>query len=253
MKYLKKFNEELKPGTYFSAARKLAKIDAGRSAKLKEWGQKMETREELQKWKESLQVHSPFGIFKITVKNPKTGKNFTADFAIDLNFDELAFEDSYEYEKEKSEGDILDLNIPFFIGIIPTSEETMNLCNEIMPEAEFGNGFYWGMCLSLGFDIIGGKVQFKKFELDSYDSGLSGEVSLADRASAGKFKTLLVNIFSNPNFNYPSGYTDAASIYEKLEQVILIRQSFSSDWGFALEHVAEFIKTISPNTLYKAI
>ena len=253
MKYLKKFNEELKPGTYFSAARKLSKIDAGRSAKLKEWGQKMETREELQKWKESLQVHSPFGIFKITVKNPKTGKNFTADFAIEFNFDELAFEDSYEYEKEQSEGDILDLNIPFFIGIIPTSEETMNLCNEIMPEAEFGNGFYWGMFLSLGFDIIGGKVQFKKFELDSYDSGLSGEVSLADRASAGKFKTLLLNIFSNPNFNYPSGYTDVEYLYQKLEQVICIQQAFSSEYGFELKDVADFINQQSPNTMYKTI
>ena len=78
MKYLKRFNEELKPGTYFSAARKLTKLgDAGRASKLKEWGEKIEIKDNLIKWKENLQTYSPFGIFKLNIVNPKNGKKLT--------------------------------------------------------------------------------------------------------------------------------------------------------------------------------
>ena len=107
--------------------------------------------------------------------------------------------------------------------------------------------------LGLIKEVVKNEVIFKNFVLDDYDENLSGNVSFADRASAGKFKNLLKSIFSNPNLNYPSGYTDADSIYQKLEQVILIRQGFSSDYGFELKNVADFINTQSPNTMYKTI
>ena len=82
---------------------------------------------------------------------------------------------------------------------------------------------------------------------------MSGEIAFADRASANKFKTLLKKIFTNPELNYPSGYTDVNSLYEKLEQVILVQQGFSADYGFDLKSVADFINTISPNEMYKTI
>ena len=122
-----------------------------------------------------------------------------------------------------------------------------------MPESEFGNGMYWGMCFGIDFKVQNGEVILDKFSLDDYDDNLSGNVSFADRASAGKFKNLLKSIFTNPDLNYPSGYTDADSLYQKLEQVILVQQGFSSDYGFELKNVADFINTISPNTMYKTI
>jgi len=254
MKYLKRFNEELKPRTYLSAAKKLTAIGhTDRANALKDWAGETEKREEITKWKEQLQNYSPFGIYKMNVVNPETGEKLTADFALDVNFDELAFEDSFEYEKEKDPNNVSGVNIFFFIGLIPTSEELIKKCEEIMPEPEFGNGMFWGMCFGIDFKVQNGEVIFDKFSLDDYDDNLSGNVSFADRASAGKFKNLLKSIFTNPDLNYPSGYTDADSIYQKLEQVILIQQGFSSDYGFELKNVADFINTQSPNTMYKTI
>jgi hypothetical protein len=124
---------------------------------------------------------------------------------------------------------------------------------EIMPEPEFGNGFFWGMCCSIDFKVEKGQVVLEKFNLNDYDDNIAGNVSFADRSSANKFKTLLKNIFSNPDLNYPSGYTDVEYLYQKLEQVICIRQALSSDYGFELKHAADFINQQSPNTMYKTI
>ena len=178
---------------------------------------------------------------------------FTADFALDISFDELAFEDNFEFEKEKDPNNINDVSLSFFIGLIPTSEELIKKCEEVMPESEFGNGMFWGMFFNIDFKVQNGRVILDKFGLGDYDEGLSGNVSFADRASAGKFKNLLKSIFTNSDLNYPSGYTDVNSLYEKLEQVILIQQSFFSDYGFELKNVADFINTQSPNTMYKTI
>ncbi len=254
MKYLKRFNEELRPRTYLSAAKKLTAIGHNdRANTLKDWAEETEKREEIVKWKEKLQEYSPFGIYKVNVVNPESGEKFTADFALDVNFDELAFEDSFEFEKEKDSNNIDGVSIFFFVGLIPTSEDLIKKCEEVMPESEFGNGMFWGMSCGIDFKVQKGKVILEKFILDDYDYGLSGNVSFADRTSAGKFKNLLKNIFNNPDLNYPSGFTDADSLYQKLEQVILIQQSFFSDYGFELKNVADFINNQSPNTMYKTI
>lgn len=254
MKYLKKFNEELRPRTYLSAAKKLTAIGhTDRAKKLKDWAEETEKREEVQKWKDNLQDYALFGTYKMNIVNPETEEKLTADFYLDLSFDELAFEDNFEYEKEKDPNNIKDVSMFFFIGLIPTSEETLRKCMEIMPEPEFGNGMFWGMSCGIDFKVEKGQVLLEKFALDDYDDSLSGNVSFADRASAGRFKTLLKNIFSNPELNYPSGYTDVEYMYQKLEQVILVQQGFSSEYGFDLKDVADFINQQSPNTMYKTI
>lgn len=254
MKYLKKFNEELRPRTYLSAAKKLTAIGhTDRAKKLKDWAEETEKREEVQKWKDNLQDYALFGTYKMNIVNPETEEKLTADFYLDLSFDELAFEDNFEYEKEKDSNNIKDVSMFFFIGLIPTSEETLRKCMEIMPEPEFGNGMFWGMSCGIDFKVEKGQVVLEKFALDDYDDSLSGNVSFADRASAGRFKTLLKNIFSNPELNYPSGYTDVEYMYQKLEQVICIQQGFSSEYGFELKDVADFINQQSPNTMYKTI
>ena len=254
MKYLKKFNEELRPRTYLSAAKKLTAIGhTDRAKELKDWAEETEKREEVQKWKDRLQDYGLFGTYKMNIVNPETGEKLTADFYLDVNFDELGFEDNFEYEKEKDPNNIKDVSIFFYLGLIPTSEETLRKCIEIMPEAEFGNGMFWGMSCGIDFKVEKGQVVLEKFALYDYDDSLSGNVSFADRASAGRFKTLLKNIFSNPELNYPSGYTDVEYMYQKLEQVICIQQGFSSEYGFELKDVADFINQQSPNTMYKTI
>lgn len=267
MKYLKRFNEELKPQVYRSAARsilqsklpptgpgELTKIIRSpekpksvsddtwqRVTKLRSHADEMERKQELIKWKDTLQDYLLFGTSKLKITNPENNEELVGDFALYINFDELAFEDSYEYERQNADGKIKS-SIPFFVGIIPTSEELIEECDEVIPEPEFDNGFYWGMCVAIHFEIDGDNLTFTGLDVDDYDSGMTGEVSFADKPSARKFLLLLKNMFSNPDLNYPSGYTDETNAYKKLEQVILIRQAFSTDYGFRLEQVADFIQ-----------
>jgi hypothetical protein len=252
MKYLKKFNEELDSNTYMRASRKLDKLGhIDRASNLKNWSNEIERRGELTKWQSRLKEYSPFGIYKINIVNPSSDKKIIEDFALDVNFDADSFEDNFEWMKESDQN--LQSSIILFIGLIPTSEEVLKKCEGVMPQAEFGNGMFWGLTCAIEFEIVNEQVVIKEFNIDDYDEGLSGHVSFANRTSANKFKTLLKNIFTKPDLNYPSGYTDADSIYQKLEQTISIRQSFSSDYGFELKSVADFINTISPNEMYKTI
>ena len=237
MKHLKKFNEELRPQTYMSAARKLDKLGhTDRANALKDWARETEKKEEMIKWRDRIQDYAQFGTFKFTIKNPETNETLTGDFHLDVNFDDMAFSDEPES------------GITFFLGLIPTSEDLIYQYMELCPDYDFGNGFFWGKIFNLEYEL-GDTVVFTKWNMWDYDDEMNGKVNFADRASANKFKSLLIQIFSNPQLGYPSGYTDADDLYEKLTNTILAENSFSSDYGFKLEDAAEYMRTISPNLL----
>jgi hypothetical protein len=244
MKYLKKFNEELKPQTYKNASRKLTKMGhTDRAKKLSDWADKREGDENLVRWGKNIEEFSKFGKFSIKVTNPETNESFVGDFYLDIIFDELGFIESV--------GDS-DVGIWFHIGAIPVDESVMENCKRVMPEPDFYNGFYWIFAMGINYEIKDNKVELVKFYLDAYDDSLTGEVSLSDRGSAGKLRNLLIKMFSDSSFEYPSGYTDANTIYEVFERSILSESGFSSDYGFTLEEVANYMRTISPNTMYKS-
>ena len=252
MKYLKRFNEELKPTTYSSAARKLKKLGhIDRSLELINWAEQIENRENLLKWKDNIDKYSQFGTFKLTIKNKQLSK-ITGDFHLAVIFDADSFVDNYEYEREESP-------LPFKssiwlpIGIIPANEETLNNCLKVLPDTDMGNGFFWGMSITIGIKIDSYKVEFASFEILDYDENVSGNISFSDRQSAGKFKNLLKNIFSDPDLNYPSSRSDVPYLYQGMELTILAECGLSSDYGFSLEKIAQFINTISPNIMYKSI
>jgi hypothetical protein len=238
MKYLKRFNEELRPQTYMSAARKLDKLGHHDRAKvLKDWAREVEMKEEMIKWKDRIQDYAQFGTFKMSIKNPDTGETLTGDFHLDISFDEMAFSDEPES------------GISFFIGLIPTSEDLIHQYMELCPDYDFGNGFFWGKIFNLEYEL-GDTVTFTKWNFWDYDDG---KITFSDRGSANKFKTLLIQFFTNRDLGYPSGYTDVDDMYEKLESCILAENSFSSEYGFKLEDAAEYIRTISPNLLYSTL
>ena len=119
-----------------SASKKLSALGHSDRAKaLKDWASDSEKREELTKWKDHLQDYANFGTFKINIVNPETGEKITEDFALDINFDELAFEDSFEYEAEKDRNNVNGLSFIFFVGLIPTSEEVKEKWKKLSPES----------------------------------------------------------------------------------------------------------------------
>ena len=92
MKYLRKFNEELKPQTYRSAARKLTKLGhTDRAKALTDWSNEVESKEEMQKWRDQLQDYSNFGTFNINIRNTENDEKMTADTTKGWNsmFDKL--------------------------------------------------------------------------------------------------------------------------------------------------------------------
>ena len=248
MKYLKKFNEELKSKTYLNAARKLNKLgDKDRSKKLTEYGLKIEEKENIEKWKKTIDEYSEFGTYKIAIRPPTYEilmDSFIGDFHLAVIFDDCSFMDGLGEDSP---------NIIFYIGIIPKDDETLNMCLKNMPENDFDNGFFWGMFLSIKFDKSSNTIKFTELKLEPYDRGSYGDISIGDRQSAGRFKNLIKNIISNKDLNYPSSMNNTDYMYETLSNTILSEAGLSLDYGLSLDDISEFIGTISPNTLYKTL
>lgn len=256
MKYLKRFNEELSPRIYKSAARKLDKLGhSDRAKELKDWSNKIESDLNLKRWERNVNQYSKFGKVKLNILNEETGKKMTEDFYLDISIDRDSFEDSYLFEGtlEETLGD----DEGYFwlpIGIIPATKEVIEKCEEVMPEPEMiGNGFYWGMSISLKFKIENSTIKMIGYELDDYDPAISGKVSFADRSSANKFKTTLKKMFTDPTFGYPSGYDDIPDFYEMFYNIFGGEFGLTTDYGLSPETIGDFINSLSVNAMYKSI
>ncbi len=255
MKYLKKFNEEYSSQTYGKISRNLLKkandlptstfrersIKSNlekRAKNIKDHSIFIEKIENLNKWKEQLLENSPFGMFNLTIENVETGETLSGEFALSIEFDELAFMDEPEN------------GIGLFVGIIPSSKELALEYMDKFPDSDMGNGFIWSMIVSLKYEISDDKVIMKSFEITDYDSDSNGGAIFSDKESAEKFKTLLKDIFGNKQLGYPSGYTDAVDIYDKLESCILHttdskNNTFGSDYNFKLQNISDFISKLN--------
>ena len=223
MKYLKKFNEELKPQTYRSAAGKLLKqspFNKERADDLRDWADKREMTEDSVKWEQMKQQCSKFGTYKLQIGNNADGTEFVGSFHPFITFERDGFLDEYEYNKEQ--GADFDIPLSLFLGSIPADQETL-----------------------LYFED--GSVKIHDVKIDEYDDSLHGDVAITDRKSAHALKTILVKMFSEPNLGYPSGYNDFDSFYEMFEAKVLAEAGLSSDYGFSMEAIADFLKAVSAN------
>jgi len=243
MKHLKKFNEELKPSTYRRAASKLKKMggfNVDRAKDLTDWADKREADDSIIKWKKNIEEFSKFGKFKLNIAN-----KFIGEFYLDLSFDRDSFLDEYESIRDGN----CEIRLGFFVGAIPADEETRIKTLETVPEDDFGNGFIWSNILSFGITIDPGSYEISDLSFEDYDDTLTGGVELADRASAGRLRSLLVSLFENPNLNYPSGYNDFDYFYDMFETLILAGAGLSSDLGMSMEQLAEYVKKFSASEL----
>ena len=85
MKYLRKYNEELKADTYKSAADKLAKMGhVKRPEELMKWHVVSKQREKEEAKRKALEEASELGTYKMTIDN--RGEKFTGDFYIYFYF-----------------------------------------------------------------------------------------------------------------------------------------------------------------------
>lgn len=253
MKYLKKFNEELSPRIYRNASKKLSKIGhIKRSQALIDWASTQQKKEEFKNWKENIELYKQFGTYKFTIDsnildNDGNIKSLTDDFYLFMSFDSDGFGDIVT--SERAEDSNFSSSFCFYVGIIPTNEETIEKCNKLFKCPEFDNGFYWSNVILMDFEVKGGVVSLNGFEIDNYDENLSGICKIADRKTAVQLKNLLISIFTD-KLNYPSSMTNVNFMYNHLENSILIENSFSSDYGFKIEQLADFVGKLPINSFY---
>ncbi len=246
MKYLKKFNEELNASTYRSAAFKLKKLGEktgnpnhlDRHKELLDWSEKAFDKELLKRWEENKKRFSKFGEFKLKITNKETKKSFIGKFYLDISLSKDSFGEDLEDIRHSGEGYIW---IP--IGLIPIDEETKDHYDSLVPGAECT--YVGGLSITINF-TLDSKIEFTKYDIENYDDSY-GIINISDRASAGKFKRLLVSIFSDPNLNYPAWGYD--SFYDMMN-IGFGSELGPSDYGFQPEQISDFISTISANEMY---
>lgn len=201
MKYLKRFNEELKGSTFRSAATKLKQLGhIRRSQEIESHAIDVEEREERErieqrtKW---LKEQAPFRLQYYKTKYNSATKSHDKDllcegnFYIEPSFDDGWFSDSmYDY---RSDGGRYGLFMYFEFGTTPADVETANTWKSIESKLseEAYDGIYYGTRLGIQVIPEGHAVVSSngKCYWDSRDNDI---FIFANRSEAMRFKKLLI-------------------------------------------------------------
>jgi len=257
MKYLQNFNEELKSSVFRSAARKLRKIlkeqpvlakainAEQRAIELEEYFDKVENRENLERWKKNVETFSKYGEFNIEVSRPGAPliqpKIFS--FYVDLVSDIDMLIDSWDEE----DPDNRQISFGFCLGLIPKTEQD---CQEFIQNfsSEFHNGFFWGLWIHVNYSVEQSVVSFKGLQINDYDT--SPKFQIADRKTAVSLKKLLVSMFDE-SFDYPSGYTDITNMYDKIERETIQNLEIGITYNIDMYKIKNDVKSLPIIDFYK--
>jgi hypothetical protein len=244
MKYLKKFNEELRSQTYLRASykrKKSAEQLTGRNkenalksaADLHDWAGKTELKESYKSWEEKVSIYSKYG----KINGYVAGEPI--DFYYDITFDSMSFSDGFEDEKGKNSNEFSS-SIPLMVWMIPTTKEDVDKCLETLPSDYFGSGAFQTFYINIDFKVENDEVKFEDLVVYTED-----EVGIELTPNAGfKLKEMLVKLFSDKSLNYPSSVNDYATEYENIDATMSIENGMSVDYGFEIKDVANYIKTL---------
>jgi hypothetical protein len=249
MKFLKKFNEELSPYTYKSAASKLKKLGHERRAsELEKWGKELANKESMEKWEINKEKFSKWG--KATIKFLKNKQEvFRGDFYLLFTFDDYAHKDSIGYMKDSSKG-YFDFNISFAVGAIPVDDETLQLCLKNFPDEDFSNGFFWSMWVNIYYKVENERLSFNKITYYPYDESVTLDPHLVDRRGALTLKKHIMACFDE-NDEYPSDDTREAFMYDLVFKTLCQELELTVDYNFHMDRALNDIKGYSHNYFFK--
>ena len=186
MKYLKRFNEELKVSTYKSAADKLTKMGhKRRGAQMLDYATQREKEEERKRLQEIINEMSRFEPFNLIVKgnDERIGKFYIMPSAeIDWFKDTLNdwLWDGMNY----------NLSIPFEFGIMAADDETEETFKDRNWSPEKWNGVSWPS--RMYFSVINtNSPSFEAWDRDVF--------YFATRADAMRFKKMFVDLLEDKN------------------------------------------------------
>jgi len=250
MKYLKKFNEELRPQVYKNAARKLKKIlkekpalgkaigAEERANKLELYSKEVQEKQDIENWKKEVEEFSKYGEFNIEMSTSETPsiKPKVYSFYLDIVMEMEQMIDSWDDE----DPDNRELTFGFCAGLIPKTIEDREEI-KMNFNSDFWNGHTWGFWIYPTYTILNSEVTFKGLTIYNYDT--SPEHQIADRKTAVALKRLLVNIF-DPIFDYPSGHKDITNMYDKIERDVIQGLEISATYGIDMGRIQEDIKKL---------
>ncbi len=203
MRYLKKFNEELKATTYKSAGDKFNRIGhTRRGSELLDYATQVELREKSQKLLQAQNENKEFGLFDITLTRGYGSTNFplfSGKFYLQMCLESDWFKD--QLHDWLYEGMDWSIGIAMEFAIIPADDETLKMIetSEDKDIVYFRNNSMWGddyryWTNRLWFTLFG------KGGSPSYKSGSGGfedrdgfTFHFNSRSEAMKFKNLLAN------------------------------------------------------------
>ena len=260
MRYLRKYNEELKADTYKLAADKLARMGhVKRPEELMKWHDIAKEKEEIAKEevrlkaieeakRKTLEEASKLGVHKLTLSNGDV--KFTGDFYVYFYWDKDMFD---EYYSEWISFDRDDIWLQFTFSIIAASEESKEFENVLNKEIGLqSDGKCWLGSFSL--NLTNGNEETNKEIFVFKPTGGYGEEewhniswNMADRSSAQKFKKMLYDVFSGEIV-----FRDSEKVPGGIKEELI--EELCNEKGHDLSEYLDFvesIKKIRVNQLYK--
>jgi hypothetical protein len=182
MKYLKKFNEELKSSTYKKAANELKRLGhKRRSTDLENWSKEVEIREEDRKVKELISKLSPIGKFEMIILDQKNEIVFNSEFYVILYFNSDLFIDMYDDYLRYPEERVNGISFHFDICLVPANDDEKSLEFKKMFKNSSWLGSYYISSFYVNDDINNGN-NYDIIPIENDDSLFS------NRKEAFKFK-----------------------------------------------------------------
>ena len=252
MKYLKRYNEELKSDTYKSAADKLAKLGhKQRPEELMKWHQITKQKETDAMKLATLNDCQQLGVYQLYLGYRKDGRtyDYKGDFYINLAFDFYNLDENYPEWKDGGN----TLWISFSFGVIPVNEDGKQFCKEVTePIIGLGGdkitywlGSFW-LNISRAIDPSNEQLRFQP-EGKGYFEEYEGNWYLTNRASAMRFKESLYKIFSGDIIVRETSERPGGMKEEIIDELCNERPHDIDEY----EDIMNSIKSIRINQLYK--
>jgi hypothetical protein len=275
MKYLRKFNEELKSSTYKSAATKLKQFGhVRRSGELEKWSEEVANKEkdarELANLNE-FKKEDPFKINLVKGKYNSATKSrdyeimMSGNFYLKISFDDSWARDSYVDNVDPDGVTEYNYNMPFEIGMMAADDETKEKFRVI--EDQLSDEVYEGVYYPqrLYYKLI--REAFREITPDGtfyWECRENDEIMFENRAEALRFKKAFVdavngrNNFGNsrwcPNLNeslkkffmgeWIQKYNNDTKSYDKVDRTEIFNEE-------AFKRFLDSTNRMSVNQLYK--
>jgi hypothetical protein len=253
MRYLKRFNEELKPATYNKAAAELRGLGhSSRAAELDSWAKTSKELEDARNLKKKIDKYSKHGVWKIVINS---SPEIEGNFYLCLDFDKDRAEEIWEDWESDGRPNEASLWLLLGIGLIPADEETFVLCKENL---DFWNDIiYWASDLGLKIsDPCGDESPYDsgQWELEltnpkhvCYIEGNEYRMRFADRQNANKFRKLIIDIFQG---NVEMGETSEfpGGVKEEIIDFLCNKKGVSIE---EFDNMVDFMRNITVNSFYR--